>query len=80
MSTERELPQNAVLDAAVALAYHSRLNPPSGECTCGHVVPLGEMFTGHLARVALDASRHAIILDYLRHQQSVISAEITEDQ
>lgn len=33
------------------LVEHTRMNPPSGRCSCGHEVPLGELFPAHQAEM-----------------------------
>lgn len=37
------------------LPYHQRINPPGGECSCGHVTPLGQSTCRHVAEVAVNA-------------------------
>lgn len=65
MSTPRTPRDQARQAAADALAFHWRVNPPGGECKCGHITPLGAQYTAHLADVALDAARQYIIEDYV---------------
>lgn len=38
-----------VRDAGETLVAHTRMNPPSGRCYCGHEVPLGHSFAEHQA-------------------------------
>lgn len=40
---------------AYRLIHHYRVNPPAGDCSCGHVVPLGHSFPAHQADEALNA-------------------------
>jgi hypothetical protein len=40
---------------ADVLRQHQRLKPPSGQCTCGHEVPLGRLFSEHQAREVMAA-------------------------
>lgn len=62
---ERRLPEQtlpveptppAIDRAAHALAHHYQVELGKGECACGHVVPLGGLFTEHLAKVAHEAT------------------------
>jgi hypothetical protein len=47
---------NALADV---LAVHQRVSPPSGECSCGHTVPLGQRFTTHQVQMLL-ADKHVL--------------------
>lgn len=40
---------------AYKLIHHYLVNPPAGDCSCGHVVPLGHSFPAHQADEVLNA-------------------------
>lgn len=44
-----------IMKATDVLPYHWRVNPPGGECSCGHVTRLGGRTSEHVARAVLDA-------------------------
>lgn len=55
-SQQPRMPSRATVQGvADALAYHSRLDPPGGKCSCGHEVPLGTRFTEHQIRAILES-------------------------
>lgn len=42
-------------DIAERLIHHYQVRPPYGDCSCGHVVPLGHSFAEHQASAILAA-------------------------
>ncbi len=48
-------PAGTVRTLADVLAYHYQVRLGAGECSCGHVVPLGGLFPEHQVNVILDA-------------------------
>jgi hypothetical protein len=54
-----EVTDQAVQIITAVLIAHTRIRPPAGDCSCGHVVPLGHSFTAHQAErivAALEAN------------------------
>lgn len=41
--------KSAVSEAGRVLREHIRIDVPHGDCSCGHVVPLGHSFAAHQA-------------------------------
>lgn len=59
---------------AEALIDHTRLRPPSGECSCGHEVPLGHSFAMHQAEAAVADARPLIAAETLHAMAGDLAA------
>lgn len=53
------------------LVHHYRVNPPAGDCSCGHVVPPGHSFATHQADEALNA-----MLDLVAAREAQAAARV----